>query len=305
METPKTFDAVPPEIRKSGWRSSASFFPQVSILASLPTSHVHKQSGVNLGDLFGPHLASSLLALHRKSVKTVSIFQKKLDGNSIALVGSILQALRDAFIRNPRSTVTVAGCGLMRMVDPQSLRSVLPRMRLSFVRGHLTAEVFSKVTKTPRVITDPGLLLSDLHSPAREHAEKKDIGFVVHSVDRDHFAANFPSYKDDLIDNYSSYPQMVEKMSEYRSIVSTSLHGVIFAHSYGIPVTAVKMGDRVWGGDFKFADYYSSFGHAFKGRPYLASEADLEGLDSGWNPGPECVEQKKEELRVALREVLF
>ena len=42
-------------------------------------------------------------------------------------------------------------------------------------------------------------------------------------------------------------------------ILSSSLHGIIFAHSYGIPAYHVQFKDFFNNGNYKFNDYYSSF----------------------------------------------
>lgn len=42
-------------------------------------------------------------------------------------------------------------------------------------------------------------------------------------------------------------------------IVSSSLHGIIFSHSYGVPAYHVEFKDFYSNGNFKFADYYSAF----------------------------------------------
>ena len=41
--------------------------------------------------------------------------------------------------------------------------------------------------------------------------------------------------------------------------MSSSLHGIIFAHSYGVPAYHVQFTDFFNNGNFKFKDYYTSF----------------------------------------------
>lgn len=42
-------------------------------------------------------------------------------------------------------------------------------------------------------------------------------------------------------------------------ILSSSLHGIIFSHAYGIPAYHIEFHDLLDNGNFKFNDYYSSF----------------------------------------------
>jgi hypothetical protein len=43
-------------------------------------------------------------------------------------------------------------------------------------------------------------------------------------------------------------------------VISSSLHGIVFAHAYNRPAVWLKLSDRVIGAGFKFHDYYGSIG---------------------------------------------
>src|SRR5699024_7396414 len=46
-----------------------------------------------------------------------------------------------------------------------------------------------------------------------------------------------------------------------KAVVSTSLHGLIFAQAYGVPWLWLKISDRhLAGQDFKFEDFFSTLG---------------------------------------------
>ncbi|WP_156383835.1 hypothetical protein [Methylobacterium sp. Leaf456] len=53
---------------------------------------------------------------------------------------------------------------------------------------------------------------------------------------------------------------MIDAVLSCRRILSSSLHGLILAHAYGIPATWLKISDRPLGDDFKFRDYWASIG---------------------------------------------
>lgn len=52
---------------------------------------------------------------------------------------------------------------------------------------------------------------------------------------------------DGIVDNYAPRDEFVTQLSRYRAIPSTSLHGCIFAHAYGVPVAPFVLTDKVFG----------------------------------------------------------
>lgn len=202
----------------------------------------------NLGDMMGFHIADAIIgadAYTRKGIRQ----KEALDGETIALVGSIIAALVD-------SPVRVVGGGLIN----GNRRKYGPALRVEAVRGFLTQTIIERDAKqVPEVIGDPGLLLPWL-SPLPETEKRPGIGYVIHDVDREEFARLYPSETDRIIDNYTSRDEFVRQLSHYDAVASTSLHGCIFAHAYGIPVAPFVLTDKVFGGDFKFRDHYSAFG---------------------------------------------
>ena len=63
-----------------------------------------------------------------------------------------------------------------------------------------------------------------------------------------------------FIDVQNETKQVLKEISQCKYIISTSLHGLIIADSYGIPNCWCEISDRILGERFKFHDYFSSFG---------------------------------------------
>jgi pyruvyltransferase len=112
---------------------------------------------------------------------------------------------------------------------------------------------------------DPGLLSNLVFT---DKIEKKDlIGIIPHGNDMCDRLLNkakiLPNrYK--IIWPNCSPKEVINDMKECKVIFSSSLHGLICADSFGIPNMHIKISDRLYGGLFKFKDYYTSIGRRYK-----------------------------------------
>jgi pyruvyltransferase len=152
------------------------------------------------------------------------------------------------------------------------------------VRGPETRRKFmEKEIACPEVYGDPGILLSELYHPVSEGedcsiiTEKYAYGIAPHLVDFELTKYLYGSRSDvKVIDLREPIEKVIGDILDCRVIYSSSLHGIITAHSYGIPAAWVKFSDKVIGDDFKFRDYYHS----------LDMEAEFVDFRS-WNIGNE------------------
>ena len=100
-----------------------------------------------------------------------------------------------------------------------------------------------------------------------------------------------------LIDPLAPLPEYMAALSGCEAIASSSLHGIVFAHAYGIPAVHVQLSDRVLGEGFKFDDYRASIGSAHD--PTLDATADLRTIEA-------CCSMPERPLdKVALRDALL
>jgi hypothetical protein len=169
-----------------------------------------------------------------------------------------------SIIRFARAGQTVWGSGAMRATDRPDRRA-----RYLAVRGPLTRRaVLAAGGSCPEVYGDPALLLAEFVNGSVPKVH--DLGLVPHYVDRAIVASLHPN--EHRIDVLRADPlDVVREIRECRAIVSSSLHGIIVAHAFGIPAAWVRWSDKLDGDDIKFHDYAASVGWTAVPCPDLAS----------------------------------
>ena len=85
-------------------------------------------------------------------------------------------------------------------------------------------------------------------------------GIVCHYVDYEEIKAKFDTRPDILIINTltNSVEILIDTISSCKKIISTSLHGLIVAHAYGIPALWWKYSSKLSGDNIKLYDYFES-----------------------------------------------
>lgn len=111
------------------------------------------------------------------------------------------------------------------------------------------------------VFGDPALLASKFWP--RPSIKMRRIGIVPHYADMgspemERVKFHFPDAK--IISVEGEVEQVVNEITSCEIVLSSSLHGLIIADSYGIPNYRLVLGDRLTGGDFKFRDYSRGVG---------------------------------------------
>lgn len=200
----------------------------------------------NFGDELTHWLLDGLGVSHRWAAAAES---------DLVVTGSVLEHLPANW------TGTVVGAGQLR---PESAID-LSAANVLALRGKLTAGRVNGVADDV-VLGDPGLLVSHLVPRAEP---RYDLGIVPHWSDKD-LARRFGRYGR-VIDPAGPPEQVIAEIASCRSIISSSLHGLIVADAYGIPRRAELFEQAAReGGDWKFRDYASvfdgdpHFGHAWQ-----------------------------------------
>lgn len=172
-----------------------------------------------------------------------------LDAN-LFCIGSVIRLARKSII---------LGSGIIKSGTPEELH---PENTYEFVRGPRTRErVLAAGCKCPEIYGDPALLVSRFVDPL---PKKYKIGFVPHYKHKNKYTQDLAENKGwEFIDVSNKDPlAVVQKITQCSKIVSTSLHGIIVAHAYGIPAAHLNVGDtnfeKLYGENTKFIDYYES-----------------------------------------------
>ncbi len=197
----------------------------------------------NFGDMIGPYLYTKITG-RQPRLKKPSNFSIT---TTFLTVGSILSWCREDSV--------VWGSGIVfrdqTFPNPHSVHAV---------RGPLTRERFLKQGYScPSVYGDPALLLPLFFSP--EGSSNYILGVVPHYVDKSQCEL-FIKASDDIqiIDVFNEVEVVVENILKCDYVISSSLHGLIIAHAYGIKAHWVKFSDKLWGDDVKFLDHFRSLG---------------------------------------------
>ena len=140
-----------------------------------------------------------------------------------------------------------------------------PMAQVHAVRGRLTAAHWQGCARDDMVYGDPGLLaVKVLYPSGMPPVEKRYlVGVVPHYVDGDNAALYewCQSHRETVttIDICARPRDVLEAMARCRFILSSSLHGLVFADALGIPNEWIHLSDKLAGGDFKFYDYLTAF----------------------------------------------
>lgn len=145
---------------------------------------------------------------------------------------------------------TVIGSGMIRKNEKMN-----PNAIWKSVRGPLTrADVIRCGGECPEIYGDPALMLPLFCIPSEK---KHKIGIVPHYKDYKKILKNYgKNYK--VINVVNKNPlKVAEEITSCEKIISSSLHGIICAHAYGIPAAHVSF-SKLHGDGSKFKDYYAS-----------------------------------------------
>lgn len=136
-------------------------------------------------------------------------------------------------------------------------------LRFLALRGELSKKrveklIGKKLGDIP--LCDGGILTSYLFE--KNISKKYELGIIPHFREQ-----NEPAFKkllslsenSVLIDLKADPMEVYRRIASCEYIISSSLHGLIIADSFGIPNLHIKVSEKLLGDGFKFKDYYSCY----------------------------------------------
>lgn len=200
---------------------------------------------------FGDELSAPLL----ERITGRRVEWTALETCDVVGAGSILQKV----VRAKRSdSPSVWGSGL---IQPPAVGAIPISGDVRAVRGELTRAYLSPVLQDTVALGDPGLLASHLIDGTVR--KKYTLGFVPHYKDTKSPVVREAAALGNgvrIIDVAWTPEEVAREIASCEVIVSSSMHGLIFADALGVPNSHIQLGDRLVGGLHKFQDYDSAIG---------------------------------------------
>lgn len=238
----------------------------------------------NAGDEVTPFL---LKALGFTPVHT------RKDRAEVIVCGSVLQKIP------PEFTGCILGAGLLN----RATLPVLPRAQILAVRGEYTREALG--ISGPLTLGDPGLLVSR-YLPGRPTPRYR-LGVLPHFREKDHptlrqLRERYPG-EVLFIDIQRGIRRVIRQILTCDVVLSSSLHGLVFADAYGIPSAWFTTQENLSGdGRFKYHDYYSAFKRDIEPVALTGQEDLLELITRANLPEGAAVAEIQNDLEVVFQQ---
>ena len=224
----------------------------------------------NWGDDINKYFIESISKLKVKNIPR-SILYRLFPVQGYTCIGSVLEMY-------PAKNFEVWGSGIM--VKNKKLISI-PK-KIHSVRGPLTRQsLLNQGSECPEVYGDPALLISRYY---RKYVDRKySCGIIPHYCDENNpilqdFCRRHPEYLLIKMRDYDDWHDIPDQIMQCSRIISSSLHGLIMADSYGVPNAWIQLSETRYGGNFKYHDYFMSVGRVIDEPFYIKSIDDIERI---------------------------
>lgn len=217
----------------------------------------------NIGDILNELLPEKLFHLQVKEERYTtaeimgigSVLDRLLSNGNISK--NLMEMRKNLDTEN---TIHIWGTGLMHQYDDE--QAFVRPVKIHALRGALTQKKVEEMLgkKCRCALGDPGLLAPLLLKKVPK--KKWNVGIIPHYVDAENpiIAEVKQHYPNSVIVNVKDKPyKVLRQIAKCKTVLSTSLHGLIIADSFHIPNQWCVCSDKILGSGFKYKDYYSAF----------------------------------------------
>lgn len=191
----------------------------------------------NLGDYLSKVVVSHFMIKKKGEIN--------LKSHTLYAIGSILgMRCQDAI---------VWGSGILNTSKHRMMNIKFSSLDIRAVRGPKTRQELLKLGKNcPAIYGDPAILMPEIFVP-KIQTKKHKITLIRHYADENIIPDNFNINVLDIITK--DYENFITEICQSELVISSSLHGIILAETYGIPaMLLLPKGANT----FKYEDWYSS-----------------------------------------------
>lgn len=206
----------------------------------------------NFGDILNEYIPEKLF--------NCKIQKSDIKSCNACFIGSILSHFLSKSPEYILPALDIWGSGFIRV--PNKRKKFIRKVNVHALRGKYTKELLEKLQnkKYDVPLGDPGLLCSKIFKPINNE-KIFDYGIIPHYVDKTNKNLKKLKLPNSIILDIESNPKdFLSKLVKCKKIISSAMHGLIAADSFGIPNIRMIVSDEIIGGDFKYNDYYSVFG---------------------------------------------
>lgn len=133
----------------------------------------------------------------------------------------------------------------------------------SLVRGPISEEMLvASGFKGNVAWGDPALLMVDYYWP--KHSKTTKLGVIPHYVDIEEATRIFGPYTVigdvKILNVFQPIEHFIDELLDCDMVISSSLHGIILADTYGVDNAQAVFTDKIGGDGTKYRDYFESVG---------------------------------------------
>ena len=221
----------------------------------------------NYGDLLAKYIVEKISGKEVKWVHPKKQPWYKFDKANYVTIGSI--------IHHASKNSIVWGSGI---IDKEQQ---ITKADYRAVRGPQTRKfLLEQGYQCPEVFGDPALLLPKYFYTQVE--KKYKMGIIPHYHDFKFVSENYKNDPEILVIDLMTLDveEVTREILSCEKTISSSLHGLIVSHAYGIPSLWVEFSNKIFGDGIKYRDYLESVEIPFYQAEFLDRKLSLQEIES-------------------------